>query len=122
MTFRGKRLFVNVNCPDGELRVDVLRDDVMNFFESTEPVAEPFTYAACIPIRADSTLCEVRWKGVEDLSSLAGRPVRFRFHLTRGSLYSFWVSPDQRGASHGYVGAGGPGFTSNVDTVGAAAD
>jgi hypothetical protein len=30
----------------------------------------------------------------------------------------FWISPDDSGASHGYVAAGGPGFTSNVDTVG----
>ena len=41
-----------------------------------------------------------------------------RFHLKNGSLYAFWVSPDESGASHGYVGAGGPGFTGPRDTVG----
>lgn len=53
--------------------------------------------------------------------SEAGRPVRFRFQLTNGSLYSFWVSPEESGASYGYVGAGGPGFTEPTDTVGKAA-
>jgi len=47
--------------------------------------------------------------------------VRFRFHLRLGALYSFWVSPDASGASHGYVAAGGPGFTGPTDTVGTAA-
>jgi hypothetical protein len=35
-----------------------------------------------------------------------------------GSLYAFWVSPESTGASHGYVAAGGPGFTGPTDTVG----
>jgi len=55
------------------------------------------------------------------LAAVSGKPVRFRFHLTRGSLYAFWVSPDQSGASHGYVAGGGPGFTGPTDTVGRAA-
>ena len=37
------------------------------------------------------------------------------------ALYAFGVSPDANGASHGYVAAGGPGFTSPTDTVGLAA-
>jgi hypothetical protein len=57
----------------------------------------------------------VRWEGVEDLSSVMNQPVRFRFHLRNGALYSFWVSPQISGASHGYVAAGGPGFVSNID-------
>jgi hypothetical protein len=36
--------------------------------------------------------------------------VKFRFHVAQGSLYAFWVTPDENGASHGYVGAGGPAF------------
>jgi hypothetical protein len=54
------------------------------------------------------------------LTKLAGTPVKFRFHLRAGSIYSFWVNPDQSGASHGYVAAGGPGFTGPLDTVGSA--
>ena len=82
---------------------------------------EPFTRANCIPVSGDSTLCELRWKGVTDLARLSGKPVRFRFRLESGSLYAFWVSPDKSGASHGYIAAGGPGYTSLVDTVGRAA-
>lgn len=34
--------------------------------------------------------------------------------LRAGSkLYSFWITSDKRGASHGYVAAGGPGFAGN---------
>jgi len=111
--FKGKYLFVNVDAPRGELRVEVLDRDGR--------VIAPFTRAACTPIADDKTLCPVSWRGADDLSSLAGRDVRFRFHLRNGRLYAFWVSPDRSGASHGYVAAGGPGFTGPTDTVGAAA-
>jgi hypothetical protein len=63
----------------------------------------------------------VGWRGAKDLAAIAGKPVRFRFHLTSGALYSFWVSRDESGASSGYVAAGGPGFTGPMDTVGVAA-
>ena len=79
---------------------------------------EPFGRAQCVPLRGDRTLQQVRWRTADDLSSLAGRPVKFRFHLTDGKLYAFWVSPERSGASHGYVAAGGPGFTGPIDTVG----
>lgn len=52
------------------------------------------------------------------MSGLAGKPVRFRSHLTGGSLYAFRVAPDERGAGHGYVAGRGPGFTGPIDTVG----
>ena len=111
--FTGKYLFVNVEAPDGELRVEVLdRDD--------KPV-EGFTLGDCRAVTTDSTIQQVLWEGGNDLSSVAGKPVRFRFHLRKGSLYSFWVTSDKSGASHGYVAAGGPGFTGPADTVGKAA-
>jgi len=69
----------------------------------------------CVPVKANKTLHSVRWNGAEDLSSLANQPVRFRFHLQNGKLFAFWVSPETSGASHGYVAAGGPGFSSNRD-------
>ena len=73
--------------------------------------------ADCLPVRADRTLQAVRWQG-GDLAKVAGQPVKFRFHLKAGRLYAFWVSPGESGASHGYVAAGGPGFTGPTDTVG----
>jgi hypothetical protein len=111
--FSGKRLFVNVNAPKGRLLVEALDAD--------GKVIAPFTRDNCTPMSVDSTIQPVRWRGADDLSSLAGKPVRFRFYLTQGQLYSFWVSPDASGASHGYVAAGGPGFTGLQDTVGLSA-
>ena len=49
---------------------------------------------------------------------VAGKPVRLRFHLAGRRLFSFWVSPDASGASHGHVAAGGPGFKGPTDTLG----
>ncbi|MBN2293023.1 MAG: hypothetical protein JXM70_11395, partial [Pirellulales bacterium] len=81
-------------------------------------VIEPFSKSNCIAVSGDKTLAAVRWKRAADLSALKDKPVRFRFHLDKGSLYAFWVSPDKSGASHGYVTAGGPGLTGPKDTVG----
>ncbi|MHC4951815.1 MAG: glycosyl hydrolase family 32, partial [Planctomycetota bacterium] len=93
----------------GKLKVEVLDED--------GKVIAPFTVANCTPISSDKTLVKVNWKD-KNLSALAGKPVQFRFHLTNGSLYAFWVSPDASGASYGYVSGGGPGFTGPTDTVG----
>jgi len=110
VTFKGRYLFVNADTSEGAVRVEVLEPD--------GKVIKPFTLDNCKAITADTTLEQVTWKGSSDLGSLAGKPVRFRFHLSSGSLYSFWVSPDESGASYGYVAAGGPGFTGPRDTVG----
>jgi hypothetical protein len=105
--FSGQYLFVNIDNPNGELRVEVL--------DQTGKIVPRFSAENCLPVTADKTSQAVRWQGVDDLSSLANQPVRFRFHLKNGQLYAFWVSPDKSGASRGYVAAGGPGFSSNRD-------
>jgi hypothetical protein len=110
--FHGKHFFLNLAAPKGELRVEALDHD--------GKAIKPFTRENCAPLRGDKTLQAVKWKGARDLSKLAGQPVRFRFHLKNGSLYAFWVSPDANGASHGYVAAGGPGFSGPADTTGTA--
>jgi hypothetical protein len=110
LSFNGKHLFVNVECPEGALRVGLLD-------EENRPIA-PFTLENCVPVETDSTLCHVTWKNAGDVQRLSGRPIRLRFTLTKGKLFSFWVSPDENGASHGFVAAGGPGFAGNKDTVG----
>jgi hypothetical protein len=98
--FSGRLLFVNVDSEAGELRAEILDR------EGTE--LAPFTLANSTPLRVDS----------QDLSALAGKPVRFRFHLRHARLYAFWVSAEASGASRGYVAAGGPGFTGPVDDKG----
>lgn len=112
VTFNGHHLFVNVDCPRGELRVEVLDRD-------GEMIA-PFSLADCVPLTTDRTLVRVQWQNAADLARLAGQPVRFRFHLRQGSLYAFWVSRDHTGRSEGYVAAGGLGYPGPRDTVGRA--
>jgi hypothetical protein len=111
--FDGSRLFVNVAPSGGELRVEVI--------DAAGAVVTGFSREECVPLTADQTLAGLSWRGGGDLSALRGKSLRFRFHLTRGSLYAFWVSPNETGASRGYVAAGGPGYTGMVDTVGSGA-
>jgi hypothetical protein len=110
VVFSGTRLFVNVAAATGELRAEVL--------DENNAVFPGFSAADCLPVKVDSTIQSVGWRNGADLSALRGKPVRFRFHLNSGSLYAFWVSPDESGASRGYVAAGGPGYDSTIDTVG----
>lgn len=108
--FDGKYLFVNVEADEGSIEAEIL--------DLEGNVIEPFTLENSIPVSDNSTSIRLNWNGVEDISRLSGQPVRIRFHLKNGKLYSFWVTPDSSGASHGYVAAGGPGFTGPTDTVG----
>jgi hypothetical protein len=105
--FRGKYLFVNLDSPQGELRIEMLD-------ESGAPIA-PFDRAHCRPIRGNSTRQSVAWDGAADLAALSGRPVQLQFHLTQGQLYSFWVTSDPAGASFGPLAGGGPDFRGVVD-------
>ncbi len=111
--FKGKYLFVNSAAPKGELRVEVL--------DKRGQVIAPFSRTACKPLRGDATIQAVTWEAASHLGHLAGQPVKFRFFLRSGHLYAFWVSPSESGVSHGYVAAGGPGYTGPTDTVGRAA-
>ncbi|NWG12642.1 MAG: glycosyl hydrolase family 32 [Acidobacteria bacterium] len=105
LLFHGRHLFVNVSAASGVFRAQVADCDGR-------------TLARSRPLSVDSTIAKVQWDDLKDLSVHAGKPVRFRFFLKQGDLYSFWVSRDESGASSGYVAAGGPGFPGNVDTVG----
>jgi hypothetical protein len=104
--FSGRHLFVNGDFTGGELRVEVL--------DRTGAVIAPFTAAACAPLTADGTRLAVTW-GNAHLGDVAGRDVRFRFLMTRGRLFAFWVSAKPTGESGGYPAAGGPGFSGPID-------
>lgn len=108
--FSGRHLFLNADADAGEVRAEILDRDGQ--------VLTPFTAENCGPFRADQTRAELKWR-TGDLASLAGQPVRVRFHVKNAALYSFWITPDSSGASHGYIAAGGPGFTGPTDTIGA---
>jgi len=105
--FDGSYLFVNVDCPKGELYIEVL--------DENGKVIAPFSKDNCKPICIDSTKQLLEWKTANDLSKLRNMPVKFRFYLTNGNLYSFWVSSNSSGASNGYVGAGGPDYDGVMD-------
>jgi hypothetical protein len=101
LTFTGDRLFVNANTAGAELTVECLD-------AHGQPIA-PFTRQHCGAFRGNATCVEIRWDGAS-LAALRGQPVKLRFRLDRGELYSFWITDSPRGASHGYLAAGGPGW------------
>jgi hypothetical protein len=103
VVFQGSHLFVNVDAPKGELRVEVT-DASGKLLASSQPLA------------ADKTRLPIEWLSGFNLSGVSGKPVRFRFHLTNGRLYAFWVSASAKGESNGYLGAGGPDFAGIRDT------
>lgn len=113
LLFTGGYLFVNADCQKGELRAEIL--------DEAGQVITPFSRENCIPVKADKTLQAITWKDTASLSALAGKPHRIRFYLTNGSLYSFWITSETSGASHGYLAGGGPGNSTTCDTAGEAA-
>ena len=106
LKFRGKHLFINAE--KGRLYAEVCQED-------GTPVPG-FTRHDCLPISTDSTKHLVAWKDRDSLESLAGKPLRLKFYLSKSKLYAFWVSPDRRGSSAGATAAGGPGLSGNWDT------
>lgn len=98
ISFCGSKLFVNVDCPDGALRAEVL--------DEAGRVMEGFGMEECRALRMDSVKCALQWAGETSLARLAGRPVRLRFRLDNGALYAFWISKDSSGASGGFPAGG----------------
>jgi hypothetical protein len=105
-----------VAAPPAVIPIDVGRQLTVEVLDERGRALDGLGRADCVPDRADRTLQAVTWKR-PTLAAAAGKPVKFRFHLKDGRLHAFWVSPVPSGASHGYVAAGGPGFTGPTDTV-----
>ena len=57
VVFSGSHLFVNVDCPEGELKVEVLDADTLM------PLPE-LSLGNCRAVREDKTMVEIKWKGV----------------------------------------------------------
>lgn len=107
VSFDGKYFFVNAAAK--ELAVELIGAD-------GAPV-KGFTKEDCVAMKeTDSTKYRITWGKHKDLSRFRNQPVRFKFYLTEGSLYAFWVSPWETGESRGFTGGGGPGLhPSGVD-------
>lgn len=102
VVFGGGHLFVNAECRFGSVRAEILGAD-------GRPL-KGFSREDCVGlVHEDSTKKRLVFKG-GDVSSLAGKPVRFRFLIHCGTMYSFWVSRSERGESRGYVAGGGPAY------------
>ncbi len=104
--FEGSHMFVNADVGGGELRVEVL--------DRQGRLMPAYSRDACKPITEDGTRLPVQWASAS-IGELAGTDVRFRFSMTRGRLYAFWVSPWPSGESRGYPAAGGPEFSGPID-------
>lgn len=100
-------LFVNVCCPNGMLAAEIT--------DREGKVIEPYSRGRCRAVAVDSCCQRIVWEGAEELSALKKHNFRIRFYLKCGQLYAFWLSPEERGNSLGYVGAGGPGFRDGRD-------
>lgn len=73
----GKSL--EVNCA-GKLKVEL---------QGPDGKAIPgFSLAECDPFEGDSTNAKLTWNGKSDLSSIAKKPIRIRFVVEKGDLYS----------------------------------
>ncbi len=79
--FAGARLEVNVDCPKGSLAVELLDASGTPLLGFSRADADAFT--------GDDLRRVVTWKGKNDLSALAGKPIKFRFYLKHGDLYAF---------------------------------
>lgn len=105
VSFDGRYLFVNcdVKRKKGRLLVEILDADGQ--------VIPGYSRNECLGMRqTDSTKQRIMWKNKKDVSDLVGRSVRFKFYLSDGDLYAFWVSPWDSGESRGYTAGGGPGL------------
>jgi hypothetical protein len=81
LTFTGSRLGINyVTSAAGSVRVEIQN-------AAGKPI-EGFTLAECPEIIGDEIERVVRWKSGSDVSRLAAKPVRLRFLLADGDLYS----------------------------------
>ena len=105
--FRGKHLFVNATPGSGTLQVEIL--------DEQGKVIPGYSLTDCRPVTGDSTQAAVVFPA--DLSALAQKPVRLRFTLSHGAMYSFWVSHATTGHSGGYVSAGSPDYPGVQDVA-----
>jgi hypothetical protein len=87
LAFAGKKLAVNFatsnfsTSQEGCLRVEIQDAD-------GRPI-DGFGLSDCLPISGDAIEQTIAWKNGDDVSRLAGKPIRLRFQLKSADLYSF---------------------------------
>ena len=82
LIFAGERLGVNFSTSEaGSVRVEIQ--------DAGGNAVEGFALEDCEEIVGDEIEKGVKWKGVGDVSRLAGKPVRLRFALKDADLFAF---------------------------------
>jgi hypothetical protein len=77
------QMFTNVKDGEGEVRVEVL--------DEQGKAIPGFSAADCNPIKGPIADHDVTWAGRENLSTLRGKSVRFKFVLRDAEIYSYSV-------------------------------
>lgn len=81
LRFTGSSLVLNYAAKaGGRVRVELQNIDGRPY--------DGFSLADCASLRSDSIEETVAWKGGSDVTALAGKPVRLRFHIERADVYS----------------------------------
>ena len=83
LDFNGKGLTLNLSCRGGSIVVELLD-------RHYQPIPE-FTADDAAPVTGDHLAAKVAWKKHQDLSALAGKTIRLKFHITSAGLYSFAI-------------------------------
>lgn len=99
----GRTLWINA-CAES-VRVELL-----------DPDSNPLpgcSVTETIPFRGDSTCARIAWTGHDTLPD--NTPIRLRFSMENGDLYSFWFSDSPEGKSGGYLAAGSADYASDRD-------
>ena len=85
LEFQGNRLELNIAVEAmGEARVE-LQDEGRNPLPG-------FSLEDCDMVLFNDVAHTVRWNGIEDISSLAGKPVRMKIIMRSAKLFAFQYS------------------------------
>ena len=82
LKFAGSRLELNVDTGGGGYVWAELLD------QAGKPI-QGFTRKEAVPVNGNSVRMPVAWRKTSDVSELAGKPVRLRFHMRDCKLYTF---------------------------------
>ena len=77
----GDKLTVNADVKNGRLSVEAL--------DATGQVIPGYDKESSVIFKQDSVKLSIRWKDADALP--AGKPIRLRFHLENGDLYSYLI-------------------------------
>ncbi|MES2596207.1 MAG: hypothetical protein V4662_12765 [Verrucomicrobiota bacterium] len=77
----GKKLVVNADVKSGKLMVEVLN--------AAGDVIKGYDKESSVILNQDSVRMEIQWKDADALT--AGIPIRLKFHLENGDLYSYRI-------------------------------